>query len=156
MESYICYFDLLGTQELVKNSPGAYIDKINTFALRLKNALSTFDNAKDLRIYVFSDSVYLEANSLKLMCDFMTIIRSDLFSEEIFFNAAICRGSLDIKRNEEYSRLGYFFEGQDAVKAYREQASFTGIGIHISKDLTDIIKERIITSTYIAFRYQDV
>lgn len=151
---YICFFDLLGTQELVKNSPDAYIDKINSFAQRLEIAATTFADRRSIKLYAFSDSVYLESGKLDSLCDFMRKLRSDLIAEETFFNAAICKGTLGIKRNYEYAKLGYFFEGKEAVKVFREQTSFTGIGIHISNELLPELKEKVVRSTYIVYRSQ--
>ncbi len=144
--TYICYFDLLGTQALVKTSPRAYIETINKFAQRILIAIQFH---KDIQAYVFSDSVYLESERLDSLCDFMSKLRSDLISEEIFFNAAICKGSLGIKKTE-HSRLGYFFDGQDAVKVYREQTSFSGIGVHISNELASQLKHEVVKSTFIS------
>ena len=144
--TFICFFDLLGTQALVKTSPRAYIETINTFAQRISIAISYYE---DIQAYVFSDSVYLESNSLSSLCELMSKLRSDLISEEIFFNAAICRGSLEIKKNK-FSKLGYFFDGQDAVKVYREQTSFSGIGVHISDELASELKDKVVRSTYIS------
>jgi len=137
VESYIAYLDLLGTKnfsgdvETYTQNIQHFYDSINFCSALLKDG--------DIVAY-FSDCSYIQTFSIKNMVDFLRYLREVLMSYNLFFNAAVIKGELDIKNDLDNSRVrGISFNNPAVSKVYLAQDNYKGAGIH----LEDAVKEEI-------------
>ncbi|MBL4918556.1 hypothetical protein [Szabonella alba] len=139
-ESWIVFLDLLGTKDSAKISSSQYPLKIETFSHTLLEHAQNIQ--ADVKVRFFADSVYLQCGSFSELVDFVAAVRWTLFSEQIFFKAAIARGELEDRpivqhvtegRLHPFDVSGSFF-GPAAVGVYYAQESFKGIGFTIEKN----------------------
>ena len=88
-----------------------------------------------MELNIFSDCAYVESNSLIQLIDFYSALRSELFFDDIFFNASLCMGKLGTSKSDSTFVKSTIFKDTSTVKVYQMQNNFKGIGITIDKDI---------------------
>ena len=99
--SYIAYLDLLGTKSFCEEEE-LYYDKINKFSDTVVSLSSIL--GKSGKIGIFSDSVYVECSQIEKILEFLTVLRTMLIGDDLFFNAALSSGTLGV---ESVSKISY-------------------------------------------------
>lgn len=152
MDKYISFLDLLGTKALAQYDENLYIQTIHEFGDALFSIADICDFQK-VNCHAFSDCAYIECDDLKGLCDFITLLRKELLSKRICFNAAICVGDMIIRRRNNYNGNVDMldFSGPDTVTVYSKQTKFTGAGIYVDSQLHDHedIKNNLIDSKFV-------
>lgn len=138
---YITFFDLLGTRGFCDN-PDKYYNNICCFEKAIK------ETAWILKDYgtvgMFSDSAYAESTDLKILLDFLVQLRNRLISENLFFNAVVKSGKLDIDSIEKLNHpfaFGVSFKNSNIAELYIAQTKFKGIGIYIDDSVQADVAE---------------
>ena len=144
--AYIGFFDMLGIQSVAEYDYDEYRKSLEIF--QEKAQFICENEAKKLpkeqiQIYIFSDCAYVESTSLNQLLDFYSQLRSELFINEIFFNAALSEGSLNAKINKNKLVKSAIFESTNTVKVYQMQSRYKGIGITVDKEVVNKYKEQI-------------
>ena len=102
--AYIGFFDMLGIQSVAEYDYDEYRKSLEIFQEKIQFICEVevrkHPNNK-IQIYNFSDCAYIESTSLIQLIDFYSMLRSELFIDGIFFNAALCEGSLNAHTNKK-------------------------------------------------------
>lgn len=129
---------MLGIQSIAEYDFDEYRKSLEIFQEKIQNIHKIEINKypkTQFKIYAFSDCAYMESTSLIQLIDFYSLLRSELFVFEIFFNAALCEGEL----SASIENLDFFkstvFRDVNTVKVYQMQNKYKGIGITIDKDI---------------------
>lgn len=149
---YLAFFDLLGTQNLSGNAK-EYYEKITQLQERIiDNSAYLKRNDNISKIAFFSDSCYVESKNLYDLTKYISVLRDDLSTIALYFNAAIIKFETDdtsltfdsIKcdsEEESCSICGTMFLNNSVANAYVEQNRFKGIGILLSKEVYEDAKK---------------
>lgn len=137
IENYIAFMDLLGTKAIAVANPTQYRRTIEKFHAVIKKLCREY---KTIQVYVFSDCAYFEETKFENLCLFFKDMREFLLEEEICFNAAICLGHLNARKEgrKEDKYVIVDFINNEVVKAYSLQSCFTGAGIYIDPDILEL------------------
>lgn len=155
--SYIAYLDLLGTKNFCEEGD-SYYTNITRFTNDIKTLAPILKSGK---LGIFSDCVYIECKHIETLLRFLTKLRIMLMAENLFFNAAISKGSLGVKKidsntteNDKENTFGVEFLSKEIVSIYCKQNDFRGIGIWVDDSIIDPIKQcqkyNVIKSLYFA------
>lgn len=153
--AYIGFFDMLGIQSVAEYDYDEYRKSLEIFQEKIQFICEVevrkHPNNK-IQIYNFSDCAYIESTSLIQLIDFYSMLRSELFIDGIFFNAALCEGSLNAHTNKSKFVKSTIFESTNTVKVYQMQNQYKGIGITIDKKIIkkykNQIKDKIVKSIF--------
>lgn len=132
MNSYIAFMDILGTKAVAIANPILYRTQIRCFHDCISKVLKKYTNVK---CYVYSDCAYFMSDSLAHICKCFILLREDLLSHRICFNAAICEGDLGVSNKNIEQSIILDFEKESVVKVYSMQSCFSGAGIYLDSDL---------------------
>lgn len=147
---YIAFMDLLGIKSIAVYSPSDYHKKITIFQKIIEEQSKIILNNQHTLI-AFSDCAYLQSNDLLNLINFFNRLRQELNERDIFFNAAIQKGDLQINiSNQDHERNQFImFESKETVEVYSRQVKFTGIGINVDDVKNDkSIEHLIVKSCY--------
>ena len=144
--AYIGFFDMLGIQSVAEYDYDEYRKSLEIFQEKVQficesEAKKHPDNK--IQIYIFSDCAYIESTSLIQLVDFYSMLRSELFIDGIFFNAALCEGRLNANTSISKHVTSTIFESINTVKVYQMQNQYKGIGITIDKEIINKYKDQI-------------
>lgn len=136
-KSWIAFLDLLGTKNSSRIKKSEFPTKINTFARTIQEQAESINC--DVKLRFFSDSAYIEGNDIDELSKYASRLRFLLFSQEIFFKAAISPGKLDDRPSTKCEKRDNGFEldiqgssfGESAVTVYYNQENFKGIGFFL-------------------------
>lgn len=132
MSNFIAFMDILGTKATAIANPVLYREQIEWFHDCIEIVLKRYGHIK---CYVYSDCAYFSCRDLKELCKGFILLREDLFSHRICFNAAICEGELCELRKNINKSLIIDFKNKSVVDVYSKQSRFSGAGIYIDPDL---------------------
>lgn len=157
---FIGFYDMLGLKSIAAYDMEKYKNSLENFQIKSIAAINNIRrNHKncDIRIFMFSDCAYVESLELEALIDFFQILRFSLFTNQIYFQAAITKGALNQSSNYELDYIkSTIFKGTDTVRVYQMQDSFKGIGVFVDrlivKNMNLTIKRKIISS---AFQYDE-
>lgn len=125
---YIAFMDLLGTKVMATANSLQYRKTIEAF----HNTIARLcDEYNTVWVYAFSDCAYLEDVNFENLCMFFKDMREQLLEKEICFNAAICEGKLEAKKEGGKKYVIVDFNDKQVVNVYGLQSCFTGAGIYI-------------------------
>ena len=131
-QSWIGFFDLLGTRDSARIRRTDYPSKIHRFNTVLEEQAK---HAKaNVKLRFFSDSAYIECDNARELLEFARRVRWILFAEEVFFKAAIKEGNLADRVHKFSSKGSLKIDisgtsfGESVVDVYYAQESFKGIG----------------------------
>lgn len=132
---YISFMDLLGIKSIATYSPQAYHDKIKRFQDLLKYYEDNILKCNH-KLIAFSDCAYVQCESLCELISFFQKLRQELMLREIFFNAAVIEGDLELSYHSngegtDIKSSFTMFNSPSTVKVYSKQNSFTGIGVSV-------------------------
>lgn len=173
--SYIAYLDLLGTKSFCEEEE-LYYDKINKFSDTVVSLSSIL--GKSGKIGIFSDSVYVECSQIEKILEFLTVLRTMLIGDDLFFNAALSSGTLGVEsvskisyekddvspnnrsnnEKKESNIFGVRFTNKEIASIYCKQTNFTGIGIWVDPDIIEKVKStkyKYVNSIYYYKERQD-
>lgn len=144
--SWIGFYDLLGTKDSARLRRSDFPGKLKLFGDTLKEHASQLKCSAKVRF--FADSAYIECEDPSRLLEFSRRVRRALFSEEIFFKAALAPGALgdnsvhiivdeDGKRHNGGAVEGFIdirgvTFGDRVSEVYYEQENFKGVGYYIS------------------------
>lgn len=157
--SWIAFLDLLGTKNSSRIKKSDFPTKISTFARTIQEQAASVKS--DIKLRFFSDSAYIECNDVNELARYASKLRLLLFSQEIFFKAAISPGALDDIPStiNEMRSNGFKIDiqgssfGESAVTVYYNQENFKGIGFFV--DLKDGKSQKIDSLCESAFPVSD-
>lgn len=151
---YLAFFDLLGTQNFSVNAKD-YFDKIRKLQERIQdNCAYLSANGNTFNVAFFSDSCYVESEGLYELLQYIKMLRNDLSSIALFFNAAVIKADVDYNRKISFKNIsetyfengtihGTMFYDNSVAKAYIAHNRFKGIGVFLSQEVyKDAKKER--------------
>ena len=155
---------MLGTQNLSVNAK-EYYDNVKQLQSRIKDNCAYLDqNDNVFNVAFFSDSCYIESENLYELILFLQMLRNDLSTSSLFFNAAVIKikdvntklGSFEYI-NEVYNEkkcilYGTMFSDNSVAMVYVAHNRFKGIGILLSeevqKDTEEINDIKTVQSIY--------
>lgn len=135
--AYIGFFDMLGIQSVAEYDYEKYRKSLEIFHEKVNFICSNEAKKQNdsMELNIFSDCAYVESNSLIQLIDFYSALRSELFFDDIFFNASLCMGKLGTSKSDSTFVKSTIFKDTSTVKVYQMQNNFKGIGITIDKDI---------------------
>jgi hypothetical protein len=142
-QTWIGFYDLLGTKDSSKIRRSDFPDKLIRFGESIQDFALHF--RCDAKIRFFSDCAYIEASDPAELIKFSRLLRRSLFSEEVFFKAALAPGQLGDRPQHIHSARespyridvqGTIF-GNDVVDVYYAQENFKGVGYWVSSAAID-------------------
>ena len=151
--SIIAFIDMLATKESVNVSNQAFEYLITEFNRELcTNAIKL--NKGD-KISLFSDCAFIEfSGGLDNAIGYLQVIRTVLFSKQIYFKCAISEGSLDTEGFDPFSGISkkehldkvksivsYRYFGADSVNIYALHEKFKGIGFYVEGSFARKVKD---------------
>jgi len=151
--SIIAFIDVLATKESVNVSNQAFEYLITEFNRELcTNAIMLSERDE---ISIFSDCAFIQfSGGLDDAIGYLQVVRSVLFSKQIYFKCAIAEGNLEtegldpffgINKKEHIDKLrkivSYRYFGPNSVKIYALHEKFKGIGFYVEGALARKVKE---------------
>lgn len=151
--SIIAFIDVLATKESVNVSNQAFEYLITEFNREL--CTSAIRLSEGDRISLFSDCAFIQfSGGLDDAIGYLQVVRSILFSKQIYFKCAIAEGNLEtegfdpfsgINKKEHIEKLRkivtYRYFGADSVNIYALHEKFKGIGFYVEGSLARKAKE---------------
>lgn len=136
-KTWIAFLDLLGTKNSSRIKKSEFPTKISTFSRTIQEQAAAINC--NVKIRFFSDSAYVEGDDILELSRYAARLRFVLFSQEIFFKAAISPGVLDDRPSSvsEKRKNGYDIDiqgasfGESAVTVYYNQENFKGVGFFL-------------------------
>lgn len=143
MNNYIAFFDLLGIKAIASYNSELYFENVNSFQCALRECSIKLKGSK-YQIRAFSDCAYVECDDIARLFDYLTVLREILFLKEIFFNAAITKGTLNSPQpNDSNDIVCISFNSPETVKVYSMQNAFSGVGVYIDPNIYSALDEKI-------------
>lgn len=146
--SYVGFLDLVGVRELARSDRNKYFNVLFNFREKVKETVQIFQSKPQdshPEVYLFSDCIYYQVNSLEGVLDFTQTLRHLLMMDAetpIFFTGALGVGSLNPETLEPGShRASGFVFGTDASSVYCEQEILRGIGVNVTS-LADSVSRK--------------
>ena len=137
---------MLGTQNLSVNAT-EYYDTVKQLHARIKDNCAYLNQNKNVfNVAFFSDSCYIESENLNELLMFLQMLRNDLSTASLFFNAAVIKipnipaklGSFE-HINEKYNKKcilsGTMFSDNSVAMVYVAHNRFKGVGIILSEEV---------------------
>lgn len=143
---YIAFLDLLGTKSSALSSSKEYTDAITDF----NKALKQVSNIYPCKIYGYSDNAYIELQNLTDMINFFTSLRDTLLNKHRYFTAAVDQGSLNANIVKFGNNKGFSMEftKPNTVDIYTKQCQLSGIGISLSDEIVEELKNKSLTNSF--------
>ena len=137
--SYIAFLDMVGTQYSAMLSNENYINAIQNFNRTLKQMTSICD----CKIFAYSDNAYIEMQTISDLLDFFKYFRESLMNNHHYFAAAVEKGTLGKDNISQIKNKfsSMIFTSPDAIRVYKRQCQFTGIGISLSERVVEDINK---------------
>ena len=144
---FSAFIDLVGTRERARHSSNDYREALSTFQQRVAESLLVTGSAPSVRVYIFSDSAFVESEARDSLIAFLVALRSYLLLDGLYFTGAIRRGGLEARpaaaalgglvsaatrQKLEKSLLGNCFSSS-AADLYVDQELIKGIGFSAEK-----------------------
>lgn len=149
MDNFIAFMDILGTKSVAMANSHLYREQIEIFHDCVEIVLEKYTQIK---CYVYSDCAYFSCKDLTQLCEGFIVLRENLFSHRICFNAAICAGELGESMKNIGNSFVFDFKNKNVVDVYSMQSCFSGVGIYIDPFLVhskeELLKNLIVKSLY--------
>lgn len=136
---YVGFLDMLGTRAKASLSEKDYTSAVDSF----NDKLSAYSDTYNAKVYAYSDNAYVQFDNLDNMIDFFRELRNTLMLNHYYFCAAVEKGTLSSHSEPFVSKDNYHsmkFTSDAAVKVYRLQLQYTGIGIFLSNTIAESLK----------------
>ncbi|MBU1355948.1 MAG: hypothetical protein KJ620_05230 [Candidatus Edwardsbacteria bacterium] len=100
------YGDLLGVSNYYKISPDKAYSKLNTFYNKSFEIFKELvDNDQELKIFLFSDSIFVTGKKLETALKHISYLYSTLFQNNLLLRGAIVKGLLEFQPRVEIKRF---------------------------------------------------
>ncbi len=143
--SFISFIDLVGITSQAELLSDDYKKSIFCFEKALKKCKERYEQ---ICIGVFSDSAYIQSESINDLVNALTELRSDLFDVRVFFTASLTVGTLGQCIHKEKRFSGMTLGNPEAVKAYILQNQLKGIGINVDSTIAKEHNSFVVDSFY--------
>lgn len=131
----VAFLDLEGTKDLAVNNPEQAKQTLREFINLLAQAVKFY--TKNVRGYLFSDSVFFEAplDHADELFELLRVLRLKLLDKQVYFRCSVTVGRLDAQTPKQANPLltevsGFVF-GAGAVGAYLLHEKLKGIGVTV-------------------------
>lgn len=143
-QEFTYFGDLLGTSELYAIHNDVAYRQLNLFYNTVFDTfkpLAKTDN--NLRIYLFSDSLFITGNSIELVLEGLGSVYCELFKQNILLRGAMVRGLLDFDPRIQLDNFTKQLPTTDVLfRAVKLEKSYKGARLLIERDLAQKILPR--------------
>ncbi|MEA2558840.1 MAG: hypothetical protein QOH06_344 [Acidobacteriota bacterium] len=132
-EVFSAFIDLVGIRDLARTDEEGYWVALRKFKEHITDTSHHLEEGGG-GVYFFSDSAFMQADSLNGLIFFMKALRHKLLQDGLYFKASAHYGSLGTQRVEEKNTVfGHYF-GRNAATLFALQERLKGIGIYVHPD----------------------
>lgn len=139
------FIDLVGVRDLARESSSGYWDALIRFQTHVADICTALEGDSG-KIFLFSDSIFVQAEGFRGLANFMRSLRHRLLDEGLYFKGSIRPGGLEAreayvlplvrnKKDEEERKkklAGHCF-GENAATLFALQEQLKGIGILVDE-----------------------